>query len=108
MTTSFEFSTLHSISSGTKSTRDATTAGNRGLSFEGCEKVTMVTEEQKLKEKACCYNGHTYPLQERGGAAAYHVHDIEDDEAADTGEHFVCKRSVYMDVGSTLPPGGWQ
>lgn len=68
----------------------------------------------------------THPAQQRGGAAASQVHDVEDDEAADAGEHFVCSSSrktkgkpskhfkteentpVWREaLTSTLPPGGW-
>lgn len=34
----------------------------------------------------------TYPLDERRGAAANQVHHVENDEAANTGEHFTCER----------------
>lgn len=35
----------------------------------------------------------THPLVQRRGAAASQVHGVEHDEAANTGEHFVCKKS---------------
>lgn len=41
------------------------------------------------KEKAL----RTHPLEQRRGAAASQVHGVEHDEAANTGEHFVCEKS---------------
>lgn len=59
----------------------------------------------------------THPLVQRRGAAASQVHGVEHDEAANTGEHFVCKKSrtkkKTLHVQSEakpfrLPPGGRQ